>query len=105
MVFKFAIYNNSIIKEQYTDYWYAIDWFFYGLQICDLVYRKTRELGWTAQRAREILPLNTKTQVVHTAFVDDWKHWIDLRTNEVSGKVHPCMKELSDKLVKLINNK
>ena len=23
--------------------------------------------------------------------------------NEVSGKVHPCMKELSDKLVKLIN--
>lgn len=99
----FEIHNNSIIKKQHTDYWYAIDWFLYGLQICDLVYRKTRELGWTAQQAREILPLNTKTQVVHTAFVDDWKHWIDLRSNEVSGKVHPCMKELADKLVKLIN--
>lgn len=99
----FEIHNNSTIKEQHTDYWYAIDWFLYGLQICDLVYRKTRELGWTAQQAREILPLNTKTQVVHTAFVDDWKHWIDLRSNEVSGKVHPCTKELADKLVKLMN--
>ena len=97
------IFHDNIIEEKYTDNWTAVDWFFYGLQICDLVYRKTRELGWTAQQAREILPLNTKTQVVHTAFVDDWKHWIDLRSNEVSGKVHPCMKELADKLVKLIN--
>lgn len=99
----FEIYNNSIIKKQYTDNWNAIDWFLYGLQICDLVYRKTRELGWTAQQAREILPLNTKTQVVHTAFVGDWQHWLKLRSNEASGKVHPCMKELADKLVKLIN--
>ena len=97
------VFDNNVIEEQYTDNWTAVDWFFYGLQICDLIYRKTRELGWTAQQAREILPLNTKTQVVHTAFVDDWKHWIDLRSNEVSGKVHPCMKELADKLVKLIN--
>ena len=97
------VFDNNVIEEQYTDNWNAIDWFFYGLQICDLVYRKTRELGWTAQQAREILPLNTKTQVVHTAFVDDWEHWIKLRSNKVSGKVHPCMKELADKLVKLIN--
>ena len=97
------IFHDNIIEEKYTDNWTAVDWFFYGLQICDLIYRKTRELGWTAQQAREILPLNTKTQVVHTAFVDDWEHWIDLRSNEVSGKVHPCMKELADKLIKLIN--
>ena len=97
------IFDNNTIEEQYTDNWNAVDWFFYGLQICDLVYRKTRELGWTAQQAREILPLNTKTQVVHTAFVDDWKHYIDLRSNGVSGVPHPMAKELADKLVKLIN--
>lgn len=97
------IFYDNIIEEKYTDNWTAVDWFIYGIQICDLVYRKTRELGWTAQQAREILPLNTKTQVVHTAFVDDWEHWIALRSNEISGKVHPCMKELADKLVKLIN--
>lgn len=99
------IFDDNYIQGHYCDGWTAIDWFLYGIQICDLVYRKTRELGWTAQQAREILPLNTKTQVVHTAFVDDWEHWLKLRSNEVSGKVHPCMKELADKLVKLINNK
>lgn len=96
------IFNNECIEEQYTDNWTAVDWFFYGLQVCDLVYRKTRELGWTAQQAREILPLNTKTQVVHTAFVDDWEHWLALRSNEVSGKVHPMMNELAKQLVKQV---
>lgn len=94
------IWYNECLEEQYTDNWTAVDWFFYGLQICDLVYRKTRELGWTAQQAREILPLNTKTQVVHTAFVDDWEHWTALRSNEISGKVHPMMAELAKQLVK-----
>lgn len=97
------IFDNNTIEEQYTDNWNAIDWFFYGLQICDLVYRKTRELGWAAQQAREILPLNTKTQVVHTAFDDDWNHYIDLRSNGVSGVPHPMAKELADKVDDLIN--
>lgn len=97
------IYYDGIIIDKYTVNWNAIDWFLYGLQIANLVYCKCIKLGWTAQQAREILPLNTKTQVVHTAFIDDWKHWIYLRSNEVSGKVHPCTKELADKFVKLIN--
>lgn len=96
------VFDNNVIEEQYTDNWIAADWFLYGLQICDLVYRKTRELGWTAQQAREILPLNTKTQVVHTAFVDDWEHWIKLRANQVSGKVHPSLLTLSLKLKDLL---
>ena len=98
------IFDNNTIEEQYTENWNAIDWFFYGLQICDLVYRKTRELGWTAQQAREILPLNTKTQVVHTAFDDDWNHYIDLRSNGVSGAPHPMAKVLADKVDDLINS-
>lgn len=96
------IFDDNYIQGHYCDGWTAIDWFFYGLQICDLVYRKTRELGWTAQQAREILPLNTKTQVVHTAFVDDWEHWIALRSNEVSGKVHPMMGELAKQLIQQV---
>ena len=99
------IFNNECIEEQYTDNWTAVDWFFYGLQVCDLVYRKTRELGWTAQQAREILPLNTKTQVVHTAFDDDWEHYIDLRSNGVSGVPHPMAKELADEVKFLLSCK
>lgn len=97
------IFNDNYFQGHYCEGWTAIDWFLYGLQVCDLVYRKTRELGWTAQQAREILPLNTKTQVVHTAFVDNWEHYIDLRSNGVSGAPHPMAKELADKVNDLIN--
>lgn len=96
------VFDDEYILEQYCGDWTAVDWFLYGLQVCDLVYRKTRELGWTAQQAREILPLNTKTQIVHTAFVDDWEHWIELRANQVSGKVHPSLLTLSLKLKDLL---
>lgn len=96
------IFDKNYIQGHYCEGWTAIDWFLYGLQVCDLVYRKTRELGWTAQQAREILPLNTKTQVVHTAFDDDWEHWIALRSSEISGKVHPMMRELAKQLVKQV---
>lgn len=96
------IFDKNYIQGHYCEGWTAIDWFLYGLQVCDLVYRKTRELGWAAQQAREILPLNTKTQVVHTAFIDDWQHWIELRANQVSGKVHPSLLTLSLKLKDLL---
>ncbi len=90
------IYDNNKIVPHFTKNWTAINWFLYGLQIANLVYCKCIELGWTAQQAREILPLNTKTQVVHTAFIDDWKHWIDLRSDGISGVPHPMIKELAD---------
>lgn len=94
--------EENYLFDHNTDGWSAIDWFLYGLQIANLVYSKCVQLGWTAQQAREILPLNTKTQLVHTAFVDDWEKFVDLRANEVSGKVHPMMKELALKLKELL---
>uniref|UniRef100_A0AAU8MK57 ThyX n=1 Tax=Geladintestivirus 4 TaxID=3233136 RepID=A0AAU8MK57_9CAUD len=105
----FFTYNEILcddeLQSHFTKGWTAIDWYLYGLQIANLVYSKCVELGWTAQQAREILPLNTKTQVVHTAFASDWEHWIKLRCNETSGKVHPCMREVAQKLKELMCNK
>lgn len=116
--------NISVVKLPWVDYkdyersfvpnpsypistrdWTAVDWYLYGLETANLVYSKCVELGWSAQQAREILPLNTKTQVVHTAFVSDWEHWIKLRGDEASGKVHPCMREVAQKLVELVYHK
>ena len=99
------ICNDNKIVPHFTKNWTAINWFLYGLQIANLVYCKCIELGWTAQQAREILPLNTKTQVVHTAFVDDWGHFIDLRSNSVSGVPHPMAKELADEVKFLLSCK
>ena len=99
------ICNDNKIVPHFTKNWTAINWFLYGLQIANLVYCKCIELGWTAQQAREILPLNTKTQVVHTAFVDDWQHFIDLRSDSVSGVPHPMAKELADEVKFLLSCK
>ena len=99
------ICNDNKIVPHFTKNWTAINWFLYGLQIANLVYCKCIELGWTAQQAREILPLNTKTQVVHTAFVEDWEHFIDLRSNGVSGVPHPMAKELADEVKFLLSCK
>jgi len=50
-----------------------------------------RMISWgaTPQQAREVLPLATKTQSIHTAFVDDWKEFFALRADGVSGPPHP----------------
>ena len=99
------ICNDNKIVPHFTKNWTAINWFLYGLQIANLVYCKCIELGWTAQQAREILPLNTKTQVVHTAFIDDLGHFIDLRSDSVSGVPHPMAKELADEVKFLLSCK
>lgn len=58
--------------------------------------------GWKPQQAREVLPLSLKTQVVHTAFEDDWKDFIALRSDGISGAPHPNIKVLADQVKYLI---
>lgn len=56
------------------------------------------KLGWTPQQARQILPLSTKVQTIHTAFESDWAEFISLRADACSGNVHPNMKVIADKI-------
>lgn len=57
---------------------------------------------WKPQQAREVLPLSLKTQVIHTAFEDDWKDFIALRSDGISGTPHPNIKVIADKIKELI---
>ena len=61
------------------------------------------KLGWTPQQARQILPLSTKVQTIHTAFESDWAEFISLRADACSGSVHPNMKMIADKIKCLIS--
>lgn len=54
-------------------------------------YKMLRNQGWKPEQARQVLPLGLKTQAIYTAFEDDWKHFLKLRADNVSGKVHPNM--------------
>lgn len=51
--------------------------------------------GWQPQQARETLPLATATEVVYTAFEDDWEHFFDLRYRGTTGLPHPNAKQVA----------
>ena len=53
------------------------------------------EQGWKPQQAREVLPLCLKSEIIHTAFTSDWKHFFDLRYYGTTGAPHPNMKQLT----------
>lgn len=67
-------------------------------------YLRLLSKGWKPQQAREVLPLSLKTQVIHTAFEDDWKDFIALRSDGISGAPHPNIKVLADKIKELIEH-
>lgn len=69
----------------------------------ELIYKKLLINGWTAQQARQILPLSTKVQTVHTAFDIDWFEFIELRADACSGSVHPNMKVIANKIKSLMS--
>ena len=55
------------------------------------------------QQARQILPLSTKVQTIHTAFDTDWNEFVKLRADACSGSVHPNMKVIANKIKDLMN--
>ena len=52
----------------------------------------------TPQQARDVLPLATKTELCMTGFASDWRYLLDARLYEKTGKVHPDMLDLMEKL-------
>lgn len=51
--------------------------------------------GWKPEEAREVLPNSTKTELIMTGFVEDWKHFFDLRALGTTGKPHPEAQRLA----------
>lgn len=49
------------------------------------------------QQARDVLPNATKTELIMTGFASDWRHVLDLRLFEKTGKVAPDMLDLMQK--------
>lgn len=65
-------------------------WFNQVSMACDAYLTLIQE-GWQPQQAREVLPLCTVTEIVHTAFASDWRHFFDLRLFAKTGNPHPNM--------------
>ena len=80
--------NDSEFSD--IDYWLfsnmASEYSYIGL---------TQKCGWIAQDARDVLSIDTKSILVHSAFIEDWRHFFSLRAIGTTGAPHPQAKELA----------
>lgn len=70
--------------------------FLRGLDQCEKIYNFLMKNDMQAQQARGVLPNATKTEIVMTANLREWKHFCDLRSKGTTGKPHPDMKIIAD---------
>ena len=82
---------KKVTEGQADDY---ENWLF-GNIAAERAYMNLIAAGRKPQEARVILPLDTNTELVHTAFVSDWKHFFDLRALGTTGAPHPDAKVLA----------
>ena len=81
--------------------WNEVDWWYFANEVCELSYMNLIRLGQKPQQARRILPLDLETELVHTAFISDWLHFLDLRC---AKDAHPDIRKLALKIRKLMIN-
>lgn len=72
--------------------------FFHSCEIAEEMYLKMVNRGLSPQFARDVLPLCTKTELVMTGFVDDWKNFFAQRC---ADSAHPQARELANNLKEL----
>jgi len=74
------------------------DTFLSNLSDAESHYLALIDQGWKAEQARQVLPLATKTELIMTGFASDWRYLLDLRLYGKTGKPHPDMLNLMEKL-------
>lgn len=63
-----------------------------AMHYCETSYSNMISFGCTPQEARSVLPNSLKTEIFMCGFIEDWKHFFELRCD---GKAHPQMREIA----------
>lgn len=63
-----------------------------AMEYAEKTYSIMIEKGMKPQQARSVLPNSTKTELIMTTNIQNWKHFFELRTAEA---VHPQMREVA----------
>ena len=91
---------EDITVYEDLDSWDVFNYWLFANLACEYSYLNLIRLGWAPEKARSVLPLDTMTELVHTAYLDDWKHFLDLRYHGKTGKPHPDAYEVAEMLYK-----
>ena len=73
----------------------AYDYWTQAMTCAENTYFKLLDFGCSPQQARGVLPLDLKTEVIMTANVDEWIHFLNLRCKGTTGSPHPQMREVA----------
>lgn len=87
----FSVSDQGITKDDWGD----IEWWLWSNLVAEESYLRLIEKGKKPQEARVVLPLDTNTELIHTAFVSDWNHFFGLRDD---SHAHPDARLLAHPL-------
>lgn len=69
-------------------------------EVAEQQYLAMLACGCAPQEARAVLPNSLKTEIVMTANLREWRHFLKLRAVGTTGKPHPQMQEVAIPLLK-----
>lgn len=82
--------DGDLRKTELRDRWEK------GCKAAESAYFQLLDCGATPQEARAVLPNSTKTEIVMTANLREWRHFFKLRTAKTA---HPQMREITRPLL------
>lgn len=91
------------IADRNNNEFEIIDYWLFANLAAEWSYMNLIRLGWKPQQARRVLPLDTKSELVHTAYISDWQHFLNLRYKGTTGTPHPDFMLISEPLYKEFN--
>ena len=87
-----VVYGDGYIGKNLDDNW------LWAMDTAQLTYEYLINTGHTPQEARAVLPMSLKTEICITGFASDFHYLLDLRLYGKTGKPHPDMVILMQKL-------
>lgn len=70
------------------------------MRTAEVCYLVMLDNGATPEQARSVLPNSLKTELIMTANLREWRHFLQLRAAGTTGKPHPQMAEVAVPLLK-----
>ena len=80
--------------------WEKLDLWRRAMVMAEFYYNKLIEAGAKPEEARSVLPNSTKTEIVMTMNLREWRHFLRLRGGKAA---HPQIREVADMILELFH--
>lgn len=87
---------ETILPNNNYEYWLVM------CRATEKMYFKLLKNGATPEQARTILPNSIKTEIVMTANLREWRHFLKLRTSKAA---HPQMRQVANMILTMFKEK